>query len=330
MRLRPPQLTRPEDFVFRRQRPPPQNGVMTMPKLLALIRAGYGQGHLHDYKPWLRVTKKDFSSESNIGHHQSREFGHMHHFRSIAERSMIILLKFLGAWDVRDQYPAWPWPHAHPLTGLPDSHDLPKVRGLTDIAAEANIRHGVYAGSKPAIPYVATIDMLSTWWCEKTHRFHLIVHDCKPERKVLQAKIGSQMKARLELIRRYCVETGIHYALTHPEKIPELLVTNLHALHPRGLSADQQQQLRQSASYLRTVDHCMRWAYQQPATTTASQVAAKDGHDIQSVLGIVRLAIWFQDLDHDLSKSFELYEPLIPGGQALKGQMGKLFCAWAP
>ena len=53
------------DFCARPRREPPQTGKMTMDKLLTLIRAGYGQGHFHTYKPWSRVTKHDYSTVSS-------------------------------------------------------------------------------------------------------------------------------------------------------------------------------------------------------------------------------------------------------------------------
>lgn len=56
------------EFAFAQKSPPSQTGLMTQKKLTALIRAGYGQGHFQRYKPWLRVTKRDYSPNSNIGH----------------------------------------------------------------------------------------------------------------------------------------------------------------------------------------------------------------------------------------------------------------------
>src|SRR5690348_10023239 len=94
----------PGDYARGRRSPPPQTGLMTRKKLAALISAGYGQGHFQRYKPWLRVTKRDYSPQSVVGHLPAVEFARAHHFRSIAERDTIHVVKWLGACDVRDAF----------------------------------------------------------------------------------------------------------------------------------------------------------------------------------------------------------------------------------
>lgn len=148
------------DFVRPRGRPPSQSGRMTWKKLDALLDAGYGQGHRARYKPWLRVTRRECSPCSTVGHLPATELRRLYHFRSIAERTVIILLRWLGAYDLRDQFPAWPWPHRHPSDGLPGMSE-PRQRGLLEVARGLGIDHGTFVGS--AIPYIATLDVMSTW-----------------------------------------------------------------------------------------------------------------------------------------------------------------------
>jgi len=97
-------------FARPQRRRPGQTGRMTWTKLYRLIKAGFGQGHFADYLPWLRVTKRDYSPRGNMGHLPSPDLGHKHHYRSCGEKNLILVLKWLGAVDARDQYPVWPWP----------------------------------------------------------------------------------------------------------------------------------------------------------------------------------------------------------------------------
>ncbi|MGJ7554248.1 hypothetical protein ACSFBI_09630 [Variovorax sp. RB3P1] len=311
---------RAAEFVIPRRRPAPQSGLMTWKKLVQLIREGFGQGHLHDYKPWLRVTKKDYSPSSFIGHLPSPATGHKHHYRATAERSMLLLLKWLGATDARDQYPAWPWDHNHAICGLPGT-ELIRVRGLMDIANDLGVEHGLYVGTD--VPYVATIDILATWQ-HADGNYYLTAHDCKPEKLMRQDDDFSRLKQRLALIHRYCEESSIRYCLTHAERLSPELLRSLDVLHPL-LTQDAMAALRQSHLYQTVVDACMRRAYERPIYTVLTELAARLVLDFEACKQALAAAIWFQDLDHDVSQPLETWHPLIPGGRKLRSE---LFASW--
>ena len=313
---------RPEKFVTSSRRPPPQAGRMTWTKLYALIKAGYGQGHLYDYLPFLRVTKKDWSDKANMGHHRSAAFGHTHHYRSSGERWLIHLLKWLGAYDARDQYPMWPWAHEHPLCGLPGFSSDIEVPGTLEIARARAIKLWKYVGSD--VPYIYSIDVLSTWKHE-SGEFELIGHDCKPKEQVENARPSSRLLAKLELMRSYCRAAQCKYVLTHPERIGLHLQKNLGALDPR-LTQQQIAALRSSSLYQHTVDYCLRWAYQMPASTAGEEVAKANNCPPAEVFRALRAAIWFQDFDHDISAPLELYQPLIRGGLELRLNLFERWC----
>lgn len=308
---------RPEQFVPPRRRPPPQTGRMTHSKLTQLIKAGYGQGHLADYKPWLRVTKHDYSPSSYIGYLNSPEFGHTHHYRSAGERNMLVFLKWLGAADLRDQYPAWPWGHHHPACGLPDVGFARRSRGLLCVAEELGIRHGVYPGTD--IPYVATIDILATWK-KADGSYGLTAHDCKPKAKIRRSSNLDRLKQRLLLIQAYCEESGIEYRLTHPERLPPILRRNLDALNPL-LRPDQEKRLRLSHEYELVLQACTRWGYANSPHAILDDLAYLHGVNRQTLDRALHLALWRQDLDHDLGRPLELYRPLILGGRRLRAAM---------
>lgn len=301
------------DFIRPATRPPPQTGKMTLEKLAALIKAGYGQGHFHRYKPWLRVTKRVYSPVSVVGHLPVPDQQRLEHFRSLAERQFILVSKWLGAKDVRAQYPFWPWPHDHPMVGLPGVGTMPRLRGLAAIARDARIKLGTYPGTN--LPYVATMDVLSTW--HTVHRsFVLVAFDCKPE-GIRQAPPGARVRERVELHRRYCIEAEIKHNLVHAEKLPRHLLTNLDALYSL-LGPGELDNLRQSSDYRRIVDSMHERAYDNAAFAILQRSAAKAGVTPARAQVIMNAALWTQDLDHDLTEPLELWCPLQRGGRAMK------------
>ena len=312
----------PKDFLVKSGKPPPQTGRMTWTKLRRLIHEGYGQGHLHDYKPWLRVTKHDYSPVSNVGHLPSPEFGRHHHYRARGERNLTLVVKWLGAYDARDQFPAWSWEHDHPLWGLPEVSGPKRVRGMQSIADEVGIQLWPYPGSD--VPYVATIDLLTTWQHTEGF-FYLVAHDCKPEEIALAGDSLTRVKQRLLLLRRYCQAADIPWKLSHPEKLPNELVVNLDALAPR-LRADALREVLASRAYAAVVDACRDRAYAEPLHDTSARASEVLGLSLLEVQALARLAIWRQDLDHDLSLPFEPWLPLTRGGVQLKKSLHAQWC----
>lgn len=301
------------EFARPQHSPPTQTGRMTAKKLEALIRAGYGQGHFQRYKPWLRVTKRDSSPVSFVGHLPSPEFARLHHFRAIAERRTIQLARWLGAIDVREQYPMWPWTHPHPAMGLEGVEDPGPVRGLIEIAAEAHIRHGNFLGTR--LPYIGTIDMLTTWR-RNDGSWLLIALDNKPEETVLAPTIVSRVKERLELARRYCTECQIKHLIIHAELLPSELTTNIDALAP---PADFQ--TIRTSLYLEVVESLQEHGYTQSPLIILDRIASRRSRSIFELHKLFHLTLWRLDVDHDLTLPFDPAEPLQKGGITVKQQL---------
>ncbi len=241
----------------------------------------------------------------------------MHHLRSDAERNSLLLLYWLGACDVRDQFPIWPWPHFHPSMGLPGHDRALKMPGLLEIAREAGIDHGVYVGTN--IPYVATVDLVSTW-CSDGENFHFVFHANKPYEMVMTADPLDRIKERLELTRRYANIARIPQHVVHAEHYPPRLFVNLDVLRPL-LTRARQQQLRALRDYGLVVERCSRWAYQQPLNVVLNETARYTSVCAAELQILSQLALWHQDVDHDLRGPLEPWSTLIPGGRALKEQL---------
>ena len=104
---------------------------MTAGRLQALIRQGFGQGRGERYVPWIRVTRGNAPRKSNhvvaVTHVQSRPV----HLLSRLEYRALRLAVWLGAIEVREQFPLWPWQGGpHPMAGL----DVDARRKLTHVA----------------------------------------------------------------------------------------------------------------------------------------------------------------------------------------------------
>lgn len=311
----------PGEFAHAKRPPPSQTGKMTPKKLGALIRAGYGQGHFHRYKPWLRVTKRDYSPNSNIGHLPGVSLARQHHYRSRAERATIQVAKWLGAVDVREAYPVWPWPHPHPGQGLPSFGSVPQLSGLLKIANKANISHGSFPGTD--IPYVATLDELTTWQ-DANGCFFLVAFENKPEEITYEQTLISRAKERLELTRRYCAEADIPHRIIHAENLPNELLVNLDLLEPR-LTKQRQQQIIESATYQAVLDSLRAYGLRSSPNELLDRIGRQRNASEPELTMALHLALWRQDVDHDLRQPMRPWEPLIQGGQALKDS---LFSTW--
>lgn len=307
----------PGEFARARGREPTQTGKMTWNKLAALIKAGFGQGHFQRYKPWLRVTKRDYSPVSNVGHLPNSTYCRQHHYRARAERATIQVLRWLGAADIRDAFPAWPWPHRHPGFGLPGFEHSPKLPGLLSIADAAHILHGYYPGS--SVPYVATLDILTTWRT-RAGAYQLKAFECKPEEIATAQDPLARPKERLELTRRYCLAANIPRGLIHAEHLPSELIVNLDMLEPQ-LSNRQQAVLLASRIYQDVLEGLQTTGCGKSPNELAATLHTRFGYSQQALQAAMHMAIWRQDVDHDLTQPFQPWQPLIPGGRAVKHQL---------
>lgn len=307
----------PGEFARARGREPAQAGKMTWEKLTALIKAGYGQGHFQRYKPWSRVTKRDYSPSSNIGHLPNAALGRAHHYRSRAERGTMQIARWLGAADIRDAFPIWPWPHRHPGFGLPGFEHSMALPGLLSIAEAAEIPHGSYPGS--SIPFVATLDSLVTYK-NSMGSYRLIAVENKPESIATAPDPLSRAKERLELTRRYCVQADIPRLLIHAEKIPSELIVNLDLLAPQ-LTNTQQSALLGSKIYQHVSELLQAKGHSTAPNELAASLKARFGYPPNMLQAAMHLAIWRQDVDHDLTLPFRPWQPLTSGGRAFKQQL---------
>lgn len=201
------------------------------------IKDGRGQGHGAGYKPWLQISRRKTPSNSNINLRHLPILGRHGHFLSRNEVNIAIWLLWLGADDLREQFPLWPFAHPHPIYGHPSAtgQQLPWSRGTLAIARDLGIDHGWFAGSR--IPYVATTDFMLTVLTGDIPS--LVAIAAKPSAIVKgRVAVKQRVKERLALELAYARELGIRWLLMSDGDISLPLRENLELTLPCALLPD--------------------------------------------------------------------------------------------
>lgn len=178
-------------------------GIVTWATLDDRILCGRGQGHHDLYKPWLWIHRKNVSSMGNQVVDPLPGYRRGSHFMAQVEWHVAMLCLYLGALDVREQFPLWPFPHVHPLADYTvTGKSLPTCDGLISIARAAGIHHGSEVGSDA--PYVASLDLAVT--IKSATGVALAGIALKPHELILTAEPTDRIVERLEL-ERLCMHT---------------------------------------------------------------------------------------------------------------------------
>lgn len=199
---------------------------MTWNLLERYVRDGRGIGWGMEYLPWLWIRRRNPSPVSNqVAGAMLPGLNRECCFLARIEWLISLLCFWLGALDVREQFPLWPWHHPHPLTGvLPNqTNHLPDSIGLHEIAKDAGIDHGRFVGSD--VPYVATTDLVVTVQGQEGPRLAAI--PVKAKKALIEAEPADRALERLELERRYHVALGNHITVATEELVSSVLGGNL-------------------------------------------------------------------------------------------------------
>lgn len=286
----------------------------TMAKLAAAIREGRGIGTGDAYQPWIQITRNTSSPFSNLNVGPVPYLKRLTHFLSRSERLFGLYLWWLGAEDVREQYPLWPWQHLHPEAQIASRSPVRYHPGMQAVATEADMPLRAYPGTK--IAHVLTIDMMVTVPISMNPA-RLIGVSCKPKSVVDAGSPTDRSMERIELDRRYCIAGDIPFRLAHPEQLPPKLLVELHSVSPIEPRATLAQFVR-AAPYLTYIDLLHRSAYDRPAWVASREAGKRVGWSDQEEQRAFRIAIWHQHVDHDLSKGLITTRPLVAGGIALR------------
>ena len=284
------------------------------------IQNGMGQGHGRTYLPWIQIKRWNPSSVSTqaIGglppYFRTRDS-----FMSRNEWRVALVLSWIAS-DVREQFPAWPWPHAHPLYGLNQELDLELTwsEGMQTICTEMGIRHGTYIGT--SIPYIWTLDFVLTLLVKNTYR--CAVCSIKPieDDRYLDPDPLDRAIEKLEAERRYCKQLKIPYSVTGCSRFNETMIANLEVFRGAAVvpMADRRYTILQTF-----LDNRLDMARMHPIGDWILWMRQDSGANYNQAIFVVQHIIWKQFIDIDLTQAFDMNRLLKPGGRALRKSLRK-------
>jgi hypothetical protein len=288
---------------------------MTRSRLQSLIRQGFGQGRDEMYVPWIRVTRGNAPRQSNHIVAKISAQNAPLHLMSAMEHEAARVASWLGANEIRSQFPLFPWSgHPHPTAGLCAAHDaqLAPTRGLLEIAQQAGIKHGTYVGA-PDLPYVATSD-LAVSLGDVTHQ-QLMFWAVKPAALLRGLKPNARMLQRIHLERLYADSVGAKHVLYDGSHVNPDLLTNLDWLEPLRSDRSDLAVLNERARFVtafkqRSPDEPLRDRIAHAAQAVAVDITTAQRH--------FRTAAWMTEIDIDLSRPILMSLPMTTGGGEFK------------
>jgi hypothetical protein len=286
---------------------------MTWEKLRRMIDEGYGQGHGELYRPFLQIRRKNSSPKGNQSVGPLPGCVRAFHALTRVERQFGILCRWLGALDVREQLPAWPFPHPHPLAGAIGASRFEHVHapGLVQIAAEAGIEHGVFPGTD--VPYVATLDVVLTVATANAPR--MVVISCKAGTDLAATPLTSRMIERLELERRYCDAISARYHVAHELALSKDLLSNLEVC---GASLSQESRICTAAGFEAFKDTLNELLAHTSIRDAVGLATTRSRFDRSLAWPALHLLAWHLAIDIDMSYPKVTSQQAKLGGRQLR------------
>jgi hypothetical protein len=270
---------------------------MSQKKLDSSIANGCGSGRMETYQSWIRIRRRASSPVSNQYSWPNPLHTRALQLLSGLEHTTANVAVWLGVTEVREQHPAWPYPHRHPASGInPDlDRQLGTVPGLLEIAKDAGINHGVYPGTK--IPFVATIDFTLGTGHWSTNR--LIHWSCKPRGLLESAPNRERMKERILMEQLYSHSVGGKHVVIDGSHFNGVLAANLDALCPLR---SEYLTLKDSSRFLDYGSAFMDVAHEATVSDAKEHAARLTRLDEKDRETYFRAAAWCGRIDIDMEK----------------------------
>lgn len=298
-----------------------KRGVITK-AILALAREdGHGSGLGETYMPWIRIRRRLSSPVSNLMLLPTPVHARPLHLLARTESAAALVAAWLGAREIREQFPLWPEAHLAPFSGIRDGeggerHMLP---GLMSIAEDLGIRHGFYPGTK--LPYVATTDLLVRFGDAGKQRFAFWA--CKPAEQLRRGARGAERRwERLRLEEAYAAHCGSVHRVLDGEQFDRRLTDNLDWLIPLR---SEWLQYESSAVLEDFSGYCFERLVVMPIRVAVATAAEQIGLDMSNKMKmpwlLFRIATWSGYFDIDLSQPLLTTKMARTGGARFKQAM---------
>lgn len=281
-------------------------------RIQALILQGFGQGRGEAYRPWIRVTRGNSPRMSNHLIAKLSFSADELHFLSRAEYNAAIVASWLGAREIRTQFPLFPWrAHPHPLSGLDPKLDqqLQPAIGLLQIARNAGIPHGKFVGTSD-LPYIATCDLVCRFG--PAHNQQLEFWSVKPRSILDDPKLGRRARERIELERLYAEAIGGRHVLVDGELFGRELLSNLDWLEPLRFERTSREE---EAHRQKFADHFDKTGQSHSLQERIEQTSTELQWPVSTGQRLFRSAAWLGMIDIDLFEPIQMSRPLRTGGR---------------
>ncbi|WP_342133503.1 hypothetical protein [Hydrogenophaga sp. OTU3427] len=270
------------------------------------IRYGFGQGRGDFYMPWIRI-RKNFSSPTS--HQVFDSVGiqtRNHHFLSKLEYHTALSVSYLGADELRECLPLWPYEHPHPDSGMNEDMDARygTVPGLLEIARLTGIEHGNFVGTK--VPYIASIDLM--FRVRQGSEWRLVGISCKPK-EIAEQSVRAQ--ERIELDRMYCKTVGAHHCYEDGTKFNENLILQLAWLRPAVSFLRAHKKTDRFQDFVGRFNEYSNDRFVKCAVLAAGQEV---GVDDDAAFAFFRLGVWLHLIDVDLTQRVQMRRLIKRGG----------------
>jgi hypothetical protein len=283
---------------------------MTLDRLDLLIRNGYGQGRNQFYEPWIRIRRRLSSPVSNLVALSTPLYARrsLHLLSGLEDRAAQLAL-WLGAAEIREQFPMWPDPHLHPIVGISRARDrlMHDVPGLLEIARNSGIDHGTYPGTR--IPFVATVDLLIRMGSPPDD--FLVLWGCKPLELMLEPGKNERRLERLELERLYSIAIGARSIVFDGTEASRRFFANLdwfRPLHAEVAAYGQSNQLQDFAGQFLAASRAL------PIRECVAHCGRLLALNHDSAHRFFRMAAWLGLIDIDFTQSIVMSRPLRRDG----------------
>lgn len=285
--------------------------VITWRVLQERLEAGRGSGHHDNYLPWIWIRRKNSSPSSNQVADSMPGYRRASHFLAITEWHVALLCIYLGAIDVREQFPLWPDDHAHPLEdySVLTGQRWPRCRGLLRVAEELGIEHGIEVGTSD-VPYVATLDLAVTLRLVAGYRLAGI--SLKPHELIETAEPNDRIIERLALEAQAIKEYGATYRIADRRILGPNTGGTLEVL---SSGARLPQHLANESLKCEFIERFMEIATIISLGDGITLLAREMKLDQKDANLLWRHLAWTRELEIDVTRRIEWTRPYLPSGR---------------
>jgi hypothetical protein len=285
--------------------------VVTWKVLHQRVDAGRGQGHGDAYLPWLWIHRKNVSGRGNQVVDPMPGYRRASHFLAQVEWHVGLLCVYLGARDVREQFPLWPQPHPHPLADYaPSQQSWNGCRGLMAISRELGVAHGREVGSDA--PYVATIDIAAT--VKRAMGYGIAGIALKPHELILSSEPTDRVNERLAMERACMLDYGATHKVVDRSLIGRSTGGNLELLSSGAKLPERLQDERMLSEFkVRFVDAATLTSISRGIDRAGSAM----GLNSMDANLVWRHLTWHRRIEIDITLPLQMGMPLNLGGRGI-------------